>query len=124
MNYLGGVFAHAWYPPDGRLHFDDAEIWVVGTGGADIYTISAHEFGHVLGLGHSNINGSLMSPFYLGYTPKAELTADDIAAIQAHYGNVSLRYTYNVEGKGETRMTSNSVIETLKHSLVCKFSKQ
>ena len=83
---VGRVLAHAFFPPFGDTHFDDDERWVVNRTGTDYFTVAAHEFGHALGLGHSEIRQALMAPFYTGYNPNFELNSDDIAGIQALYG--------------------------------------
>jgi peptidoglycan hydrolase-like protein with peptidoglycan-binding domain len=90
----GGVLAHAFFPsnPDpirGDSHFDDAETWTVTVptgGGFDLVTIAAHEFGHSLGLRHSQDSTALMWPF-----PAAHgrfLSRDDIQGIVSLYGGV------------------------------------
>ena len=43
---------------------------------------AAHEFGHSLGLSHSDENEALMAPFYRGFESKPKLNEDDIKAIQ------------------------------------------
>jgi hypothetical protein len=74
----------------GDLHLDVNRNWVddplAGSSSTrfDIYTIVLHEMGHALGLGHSTIRGSVMENAYRG--ANRELTADDIAGIQAIYG--------------------------------------
>ena len=47
---------------------------------------AAHEFGHSLGLSHTDVKSALMAPFYRGYEPKIRLDKDDINGIQALYG--------------------------------------
>ena len=70
----------------GDVHFDDANLWSDGgTGGTiDFFTVAVHELGHALGLGHSDVVGSIMEAIYAG--PRRTLHEDDIAGIQALYG--------------------------------------
>ena len=81
----GGTLAHAFFPVyGGDAHFDDDERWVLsGRRGTDLFTVAAHEFGHSLGLSHSDVNSALMAPFYK--PPSADrnvVKEDDIRAIQ------------------------------------------
>ncbi|NBD24092.1 matrixin family metalloprotease [Paenibacillus glycinis] len=87
----GHVLAHAFYPPPnggdiaGDAHFDEAETWTVnGSGGFDLVSVMAHEFGHSLGLDHSTVANALMFPTYHGL--QRFLQQDDIDGIQSIYG--------------------------------------
>uniref|UniRef100_A0A183CHL5 ZnMc domain-containing protein n=1 Tax=Globodera pallida TaxID=36090 RepID=A0A183CHL5_GLOPA len=98
----GGVLAHATFPQDGKLHFDDDENWVFMDGRkignhrfTDMYWVALHEIGHVLGLSHSNIETAIMAPFYQdprdlvdwrGNYKTPKLTQDDTRAAQQIYG--------------------------------------
>jgi matrix metalloproteinase-14 (membrane-inserted) len=84
----GGTLAHAYFPVyGGDAHFDDAEYWTIGkTRGTNLFQVAAHEFGHSLGLSHSDVRSALMAPFYRGYDPVFRLDSDDIQGIQALYG--------------------------------------
>lgn len=65
--------------------------WYIGPeagiagGQYDAQTVWTHEFGHALGLGHSNVEGAIMEPFYEGV--RRNLHSDDIAGISALYPN-------------------------------------
>lgn len=49
-----GVVAHAFYPRDGRLHFDAEENWSLNSAeGVNLFQTAVHEIGHLLGLEHS-----------------------------------------------------------------------
>ncbi|XP_051950738.1 matrix metalloproteinase-9-like [Xyrauchen texanus] len=84
-----GLLAHAYPPGEGILgdaHFDDDEYWTLGTGpGYSLFLVAAHEFGHALGLDHSNIKDALMYPMYK-YVEDLSLHSDDIKGIQSLYG--------------------------------------
>ena len=86
---------HGFFPPPngvsiaGDIHFDTAETWKIGFGGAgfDIFTVLAHEIGHAIGLDHTAVPGSLMNAFYSeAFTG---LQADDIAGAVFIYGAAS-----------------------------------
>jgi hypothetical protein len=86
----GGVLAHTFYPapPNGEpiagdMHLDADENWRIGAN-IDLFSVALHEAGHALGLGHSDLPGSVMYPYYHLYTG---LSADDIAGIRDLYGS-------------------------------------
>ena len=64
----GNILAHAFYPQDGRIHFDDAESWALSHGGGntDLQSVALHETGHSLGLRHSGNEDAVMYAFYDG----------------------------------------------------------
>lgn len=94
---LGGVLAHADFPPGcgvvtnslpKPLHFDDQEhAWTIGAvaGQFDIETVALHEIGHLLGLQHSSVAGSVMFPTVSDNATLRQLTADDIEGILSLY---------------------------------------
>ncbi len=87
--FLGtSVLAHTFYPfpvdPEpiaGDMHFNDAETWQIGSG-VDLFSVALHETGHALGLGHSDVPGDVMYPYYRMHTV---LMPNDIAAVQELY---------------------------------------
>lgn len=84
----GGVLAHTFYPappnPEpiaGDMHLDDAENWRIGVN-VDLFSVTLHELGHALGLGHADSPGAVMYPYYKMVTA---LSTPDISAVQTLY---------------------------------------
>ena len=51
---MGGTLAHAYFPVyRGDAHFDNSEYWTINSG-TNMLQTAAHEFGHSLGLSHSD----------------------------------------------------------------------
>ncbi|XP_071535909.1 matrix metalloproteinase-2-like isoform X2 [Panulirus ornatus] len=89
-----GILAHAYYPYEfghygGDVHFDESEQWNIRPkdeySGLDFFTVAVHEIGHSLGLAHSPVSGSIMFPYYKGYTPTFALDYDDVMAMWELY---------------------------------------
>ncbi|MFD0412303.1 matrixin family metalloprotease [Streptomyces sp. NPDC127108] len=81
--------AHAPNEHRGQIHMNDAFTWIPdhslpdSPGEANLFSVTAHEFGHVLGLGHSSNQDALMWP-YVDFADKAP-NSDDIAGVHAKY---------------------------------------
>ncbi len=81
-----GVLAHAFYPENGDMHFDDAETWRDdGSYSYDLPTVALHEAGHAIGLAHSNDSSASMYAYYSGL--RRNLASDDIWGIESIYGH-------------------------------------
>jgi len=85
-----------WWSSNNRIIDADIVFWDAGftffagttgcSGGFYIEDIAAHEFGHALGMGHSDIAGATMYPS-VSYcnTANRTLDADDIAGVRTLY---------------------------------------
>ena len=78
--------AREYFPQDGRVHFDEGETFTDSTArGTSLLFTAVHEFGHALGLEHSQVKNAIMYPSY-SKGMAADLDRDDINGIQAIYG--------------------------------------
>ncbi|KAM7374847.1 hypothetical protein PAMP_007482 [Pampus punctatissimus] len=87
----GGTLAHAFAPArgiGGDAHFDEDETFTFRSNrGFNLFIVAAHEFGHSLGLSHSDDPGALMYPTYIYRNPDTfVLPRDDVKGIQSLYG--------------------------------------
>lgn len=79
-----GVVAHAFYPRDGRLHFDAEEQWSLNSpDGVNLFQTAVHEIGHLLGLEHSMDIRAAMFAAKRPYDPGFTLGDDDVRAIRS-----------------------------------------
>ena len=92
----GGVLAYCETPiSDGwRIRYIECWNWSDGpgtlSGGIDLQGVACHEYGHALGLGHTNVSGATMYPSISSNgIPARSIAADDIAGVQFVYGGVS-----------------------------------
>uniref|UniRef100_G1KVT7 Peptidase metallopeptidase domain-containing protein n=2 Tax=Anolis carolinensis TaxID=28377 RepID=G1KVT7_ANOCA len=86
----GGTLAHAFFPAPnlgGDAHFDESEYWSEFGKEANLFIVAVHEFGHSLGLEHSNVRGAVMYSIYTFTNPNTfRLSYDDVQRIQRLYG--------------------------------------
>ncbi len=115
---VGNTLAHAFYPPPcggpnfGKLHFDDAETWTLNGSNFDTETVALHEIGHLLGLNHSEVVGSVMFPSYGGQ--RVALTQDDIDGVHAMYGRrgPAMRVLVHLQNIGDRVFRENEFAGT------------
>src|SRR5688572_29434032 len=88
----GGVLAFCETPiSDGwRIRYYQSWTWQDGpasNGSMDLQGVACHEYGHALGLGHSNVGGATMFPSISGSgTAARSIELDDRNGVQFVYG--------------------------------------
>lgn len=97
-NVLGQA-SYYYYPSTGlfaspvEITFDSSELYNPSSGSerlnssaGSFYAIALHEIGHAIGIGHYSGGSAIMNPYLSSLN---DLTASDIAAVQALYGAVT-----------------------------------
>jgi hypothetical protein len=96
--YVLGQASYYYYPSTGlfappvQITFDSSELYNPSSGSERLnssgtfYAIALHEIGHAIGLGHYSGGSAIMNPYISSLN---DLTASDIAGVQALYGAVN-----------------------------------
>ena len=58
--------------------------------GFDLFNVVMHEFGHSIGIRHSDTWASIMYPTVVGYNPNMRMSFDDIFAVRSLYGELHI----------------------------------
>lgn len=87
--FAASTLGHAFFPPDGRVHLNLIESW---DDYKKLYRVLLHEFGHALGLRHSNIY-PIVDIMFPSFMETSALGPDDIAGIQFLYGSKQIDST-------------------------------
>jgi len=84
------VLAYAYFPIENfsSMWFDESENWgeMASATRIDLFKVAVHELGHSLGVGHTDVSGDIMEPFYDPSNPVV-ITGDSSAAINSLYGD-------------------------------------
>lgn len=82
-----GLTTYNYYPSSGRLVSAKVEIGIQGGNPIDIRSVSAHEFGHALGIGgHSTNLEDMMYPNFISNVP-LQITQNDLNTAKTAYCN-------------------------------------
>jgi len=108
----GNTLAWAYLPPNNNykgqllMRFDLDETWITNSSDRGILflNVATHEFGHMLGLDHSNVQRALMAPYYAVNITKPQ-PQDDIPRIQSLYGASAPTPTPTPTGKYKLEIT-------------------
>ena len=109
------AITYVWYNSDGELiHFDieinaDDHSWstspeTASAGTYDLQNALAHEFGHALGLEHSEISDATMAPSAVDGGIKRDLHADDIEGMKHLYSDLALQPNPGAGNSMKTRV--------------------
>ncbi|WP_165243735.1 matrixin family metalloprotease [Paludisphaera soli] len=100
-----GTLGAAYSPPQinggtlaGDIVFNSTTSWMVDAH-YDLMTVAIHEFGHALGMGHSDIGRAVMYSYYT--TVKQTLHTDDVDGIRSVYGSRQPDY-WNSNGRSNS----------------------
>ncbi|GIV11481.1 MAG: hypothetical protein KatS3mg020_0972 [Fimbriimonadales bacterium] len=85
-----GLTTYTYYPSSGRLVSAKVEIGIQGGNPIDIRSVSAHEFGHAIGIGgHSTNPEDMMYPNFVSNVP-LQITQNDVNTAKTAYCNYFL----------------------------------
>ncbi|KAF3936095.1 Stromelysin-2 [Dactylellina cionopaga] len=76
--------------PYGSLRFNDTATGTPNWNVPSIHNVFVHEFGHVLGLGHTQDASAVMAPFLANMTDEYQLTSVDVSNFQAFYSDPNI----------------------------------
>jgi predicted Zn-dependent protease len=115
--FVNGVLAHAFFPVDGDIHFNNNVNWSLSfypdLSNFSIFLVAIHEIGHSLGLNHVMDTASVMYPLYINRNYTAlnfEFNSIDKELIKKLYPETktSPTITTTTTTKSTTQMKSES----------------